>query len=1108
MAINRDKVEAQAIKLLQQGKLDKAIIELKKIVEHDPTDVRTLLKMGDTYVKLGAKKESVDAYEKAANIYTEQGFFLKAVAVYKQILRVDASPADLHLKLAELYQQLGLVNDALQHYQNVALSHEQNGRPKDSLEILKRMVDLDPDNLASRIKLAELFAQQGHGVEAVTELRSALSFLKTQQRFDDYLRVGEKLVAYDPSALDVAKEMAQIYMQRGQGNVALSKLQLCFKADPRDLDVLSMIAQAFLSMEQVPKTVSVYKEMAKIHAADGRADLAQQVWERVLELQPGDVEAGEALGHSPTTLRAPQVPTMVAPAMANAPMVSAPQRPSVEDEQLARLLTETDVYAKYGLKEKAVEHLQKVFAIRADYVPALEKLARLLQPTGGPPYVDALRSLVAAAETTEHPSLAQWRSELVGAAAARVATVARPVPMASAPTAAPARPVNSSISEEGELILMDDPSQSNLVLDEIALDDASGALSLDAVLPPAVPDEPFGDDLGHGALPPDEDLSGAAREVPRMPTGILSAPPSPRPPPPPHTEEISGDDADAIVRQALRDISDADVEAAAELVLSDEQPAVEDGGDFVSDEELDVTARGPTLPIDDDLDQLAQEAVAAAQRDLGTAAKGADVAATAMMSFTTAELEEIREFDDGYGGTAPTPAALARPSTASAAAASRILEAFGDQTQALVPNHSSDVPTDERPKRAPPPMVSTPAPALPPLVDASDDDDEPRTVAVAAFGALRTAPDRSSAAPSAAPQAAPAPVLAAASAAGTFDAELSEEFDPSSFDLPADVKEMLRRPATVSAPAPASLPSLPAPVAAPAMLDDPSVELSTSRDRLGLKAKAQGFENDPANQFFHDELEEAEFFIQQELLDEAKEILTAILDDVPDSARVQWMLARIEAKEQGQPEPSAPWEQRILEEVQAQLENLGLDEELAAAVEPEPETQQISVDEVLSQFKQKVAEVIPAEDAATHYELGNAYRDMGLLDDAVAEFLVAARNPGKAADARYLIGLTRLDQGRVDDAIEALESAVGTPGATRTQRGASNYQLGVCLETHGRGPAALAAFKAAKADGHVAADLDRRIKTLVDKHGDDGGNGHGKQSVAVASTRAKNIDYV
>ena len=1127
MAINRDKVEAQAIKLLQQGKLDKAIIELKKIVEHDPTDVRTLLKMGDTYVKLGAKKESVDAYEKAANIYTEQGFFLKAVAVYKQILRVDASPPELHLRLAELYQQLGLVNDALQHYQNVALNHEQNGRPKESLEILKRMVDLDPDNLASRIKLAELFAQQGHGVEAVTELRSALTFLKTQQRFDDYLRVGEKLVAYDASALDVAKELAQIYMQRGQANVALSKLQLCFKADPRNLDVLSMIAQAFLSMEQVPKTVSVYKEMAKIHAADGNAELAQQTWERVLELQPGDEEAGEALGHSPTNLRAPQVPTMVAPAMANAPVVSVPQRPSAEDEQLARLLTETDVYAKYGLKEKAIEHLQKVFAIRADYVPALEKLARLLQPTGGPPYVDALRTLVAAAENAEHPSLAQWRAELVGAAAARVATVARPVPMASAPTATAARALQSSLSDDAEVILVDDPSQANLVLDELALDDASGALALnDELVAPAIPDEPMVELELPVGLPPDEEVADGGHEIPRMPTGILSAPAAPKPPPPPLTDEISGDDADALVRQALQDISDADVEAAAELVLSDEQPPVEDGGDLLSEDELDVTARGNTFPVIDELDRIAQQAVAEAQVIAASNAKGADVAATAMMSFTTAELEEIREFDDGSGATAPIPAVLARPN---AAPTNRILEGFGDQTLALVPNHSSDVPTDERPKRAPPPMASTPAPPAPALVDGSDDD-EVRTVAIANFAALRTAPDRSSAASSALPQAAPAPVLGGG--AGTFDGELSEEFDPSSFDLPADVKEMLRRPSVAAVPASAPIPApvsapsaaaIAAPVptmaprvppvvatapAAPALLDDPSMELATSRDRLGLKAKAQGFENDPANQFFHDELEEAEFFIQQELLDEAKEILTAILDDVPDSARVQWMLARIEAKEQGQAEPAAPWEQRILEEVQAQLENLGFDEEAAAAPEGEPETQQISVDEVLSQFKQKVAEVIPAEDAATHYELGNAYRDMGLLDDAVAEFLVAARNPGKAADARYLIGLTRLDQGRVDEAIEALESAVGTPGATRTQRGASNYQLGVCLEQDGRGPAALTAFKAAKGDGHVAADLDRRIKSLIDKHGDDGANGHGKQSVAVPAARAKNIDYV
>ena len=795
MAINRDKVEAQAVKLLQQGKLDKAILELKKIVEHDPTDVRTLLKMGDTYVKLGAKKEATDAYEKAAGIYTEQGFFLKAVAVYKQILRVDASPPGLHLKLAELYQQLGLVNDALQHYQNVALHHEQGGRPKESLEILKRMVDLDPDNLASRIKLAELFAQQGHGAEAVGELRSALTFLKTQQRFDDYVRVGEKLVAYDAGALDVAKELSQIYMQRGQANVALSKLQMCFKADPRNVEVLSMIAQAFLDMQQVPKTVSVYKEMAKIYAADERQDLAQQTWERVLELQPGDPDAEEALGHSPTTLRAPGVPTMVAPAMANAPLVSASSRPTAEDEQLARLITETDVYVKYGLKDKAIEHLQKVFAVRADYVPALEKLVKLSQGSGGTAYVDAMRRLVAAAESAEHPSLQQWRSELVTAAASAARA---PVPTRVAPP-----PSHSSLPDDGEVILMDDPSQSNLMLDEVMIEDPSGALLIDdaAALAAQAPDEPMNTPMGLDGLPPDEDLEPAPLSIPRMPTGVLPAPAGPMaarpPPPPPLTDEISGDDADALVRQALRDISEADVEAAAELVLSEEQEPIEDGADFASEDELDVTAKAGVLPADDELDRIALQAVADAQANV--AGIRHDVASTAMTELTSAELAEIQEFEDPSGVTAPVPSAprasVAAPRPAQVPTRARVPEEFGEPTLAPPANASSDVPTDERPRRPPTAAAVVLAPPGPPLVDPSEDSDA-RTLALDGMGSLRTAPDRSVAA-SSVPAAVLAPATGGAGApvpsSASFEEYVSEEFDPSNFDLPAEVKEMLRR---------------------------------------------------------------------------------------------------------------------------------------------------------------------------------------------------------------------------------------------------------------------------------------------------------------------------
>ena len=44
------------------------------------------------------------------------GFFLKSVAVNKQILKLDPERPDIHLKLASLYERLGLRNDAVAEY--------------------------------------------------------------------------------------------------------------------------------------------------------------------------------------------------------------------------------------------------------------------------------------------------------------------------------------------------------------------------------------------------------------------------------------------------------------------------------------------------------------------------------------------------------------------------------------------------------------------------------------------------------------------------------------------------------------------------------------------------------------------------------------------------------------------------------------------------------------------------------------------------------------------------------------------------------------------------------------------------------------------------------
>ena len=114
MAVNRTKVLEAAQKFQSKGQYDKAIAEYQKLVVEDPRDVRTLLKIGDLHTRRNKPKDAIEVYEKVAELYAKQGFFLKGVAVYKQILKLDPGHALTRCNLGYLFLDLGDVARARQ----------------------------------------------------------------------------------------------------------------------------------------------------------------------------------------------------------------------------------------------------------------------------------------------------------------------------------------------------------------------------------------------------------------------------------------------------------------------------------------------------------------------------------------------------------------------------------------------------------------------------------------------------------------------------------------------------------------------------------------------------------------------------------------------------------------------------------------------------------------------------------------------------------------------------------------------------------------------------------------------------------------------------------
>lgn len=298
MAIDREKVLQSAQKYVEKKKYDKAVLEYRRLIEADPNDARTLLKIGDLQAKQGLHQDAIATYDGVGRLYAQQGFALKAIAVYKQIREIIAKHAPqleeryAHIapKLAELYQQLGLTSDALAALDEVATRFQRQQRDAEAIEVFRKIVELDPTNPLPHLRLAEALSRVQDIEGAVAEFKAAAAQLATIGRRDDALKVLERLLHHkaDPAQ---ARFAAELYLARGQqqdGMQALAKLQLCFQANPRDLDTLSLLARAFNTIGQGAKAIEVQKEMARVARETGKPEAFREIVERLQRVAPHD----------------------------------------------------------------------------------------------------------------------------------------------------------------------------------------------------------------------------------------------------------------------------------------------------------------------------------------------------------------------------------------------------------------------------------------------------------------------------------------------------------------------------------------------------------------------------------------------------------------------------------------------------------------------------------------------------------------------------------------------------------------------------------------------------------------------------------------------------
>ena len=331
---DREGALKSAEKALRQGRIDAAIAEYVRIVEAQPRDWNSANALGDLYVRANQIDRGAAQYTRIADHLHSEGFYPKAAALYKKILKIKPDEEHALFQSGQIAAKQGLLADAKTFFKAVAERRRARGDKKGAAEINIRIGTLDPEDLEARLGAARAATEIGDTVTALRE------YTEIAEKYDNQSMRAEAMEAYqaayelDPKdvairarlmkgaleAGDVAraqslattkgelKQIAVVLEAAGRHDDVLGVLEAIAAKDPADTEVRAGLAQAYLARGDLdrartylsPETAganpALWLSLAEIelssgHIAEGRIAVAQ-----ALTLDPARREAAVALG--------------------------------------------------------------------------------------------------------------------------------------------------------------------------------------------------------------------------------------------------------------------------------------------------------------------------------------------------------------------------------------------------------------------------------------------------------------------------------------------------------------------------------------------------------------------------------------------------------------------------------------------------------------------------------------------------------------------------------------------------------------------------------------------------------------------------------------------
>ncbi len=342
MAGARDRLIQSAEKHLSRGRLDQALKDYLDLLKEHPSDSFALNKAGDLCVRMGRPADGIAHFSRIAESFSADGFFLKSIAIYKKINKIDPTRLDIYDRLAELYARQGLTQDARSHYLTLAEQSLKRNDLPGAIGAYGKLAALDPTDLKVQSRLADLHRVAGQIPEAVARYDAIAGVLQRRGSHADAVAIFRKALDLDVNDHGARIQMVSSLLATHEIEAAVSELKLA----PRSAEARLLLAEAEL--------------------ARGDRNAATAAAEQAVGLEPGHAAARTLLSRIHLEAGSP-------------------------DEAVSAIRPLIDEAATAGDFERAAGHLRPVLEAFPTHSPALEAMAELREAEGDADQSAAMR---------------------------------------------------------------------------------------------------------------------------------------------------------------------------------------------------------------------------------------------------------------------------------------------------------------------------------------------------------------------------------------------------------------------------------------------------------------------------------------------------------------------------------------------------------------------------------------------------------------------------------------------------------------------------------------------------------------------------------------------